>query len=155
MKDQNKQLAGIFHDLSSMYKFLGGENPFRAMAYKKASQAIQGLTEDISFYLNQDTLKEIPGIGESLEEDIRQFCETGVIKRYEKLKKRVPHGLMELMDISGFGPQSLKKLYKELRVKTKDEMIAALQNGRVSKLKGFGQKKVENMLRGLKLHQGL
>ncbi|HEX5168511.1 MAG TPA: DNA polymerase/3'-5' exonuclease PolX, partial [Cyclobacteriaceae bacterium] len=81
--------------------------------------------------------------------------ETGEIKRYEKLKRRVPHGLMELMDISGFGPQSLKKLHKELKVKTKDEVIAALEDGRVSALKGFGQKKVDNMLRGLKLHKGV
>ena len=74
MTDQNKQLAKIFHDLSSMYRFMGGENPFRAMAYQKASRAIQGLTEDISFYLNQDTLKEIPGIGERRAQWRRKFA---------------------------------------------------------------------------------
>jgi DNA polymerase (family X) len=32
-------------------------------------------------------------------------------------------------------------------------LIKALQNGQIEKMKGFGHKKVENMLRGLKLHK--
>lgn len=153
MTESNHQLATIFHDLSSMYRFLGGKNPFRAIAYQNAAQAIKGLPEDISFYIKEDSLREIPGIGASLEKDIMEFNERGAIKRYDKIKKRVPHGLMELMDISGFGPQSLKKLYKKFHFETKEEVVKALQDGRVSKLKGFGPRKIENMLRGLKLHK--
>lgn len=153
MTTHNKHLAAIFHDLSSMYRLLGGTNSFRAIAYQKASQAITGLPEDISSYIKNDTLRDIPGIGASLENDIMEFGATGTVKRFEKLKKKVPHGLVELMDISGFGPQSLKKLHKSLRLNTKDDVLEALQDGRVSRLKGFGPKKVENMLRGLKLHK--
>lgn len=153
MTEQNRQLALILHDLALMYRFLGGGNAFRAIAYQKASQAISGLPDDISSYVREGTLQEIPGIGESLENDIREFDETGAVKRFEKLKKKIPQELIELMDISGFGPQSLKKLYKTLHLKTKEDVISALQDGRVGHLKGFGPKKVENMLHGLKLHK--
>ena len=134
MTEQNKHLALIFHDLASMYRFLGGENPFRAIAYQKASQSIQALPKDIAYYITEDSVKEIPGIGTSLEKDIKEFSEKGEIRRFERLKKRVPYGLMELMDIRGFGPQSLKSLYKKLHVKTKEEVITALQDGSVSRL---------------------
>jgi DNA polymerase (family 10) len=153
MTDRNKQLATILHHLASIYRFLGGENPFRAMAYQKASQAIQGLPDDITYYIEQDTLEEIPGIGKSMEKEIREFNKSGKIRRFEKLKKSVPYELMELMDISGFGPKSLKRIYEELHLRTKDEVIDALRDGTISELKGFGEKKVENMLRGLKLHK--
>jgi DNA polymerase (family 10) len=153
MTDRNKQLATILHHLASIYRFLGGENPFRAMAYQKASQAIQGLPDDITYYIEQDTLEEIPGIGKSMEKEIREFNKSGKIRRFEKLKKSVPYELMELMDISGFGPKSLKRIYEELHLRTKDEVIDALREGTISELKGFGEKKVENMLRGLKLHK--
>lgn len=153
MTDQNKQLAEALHELGSMYKFLGGENLFKAIAYLKASQAINGLPDDISVYLKKGTVKDIPGVGESLEKDIKEFTGTGTITRLENLKKIVPHGLMELMDISGFGPKSLKRLHEDLSVETKEDIVKALKDGRVSHLKGFGTKKVENMLRGLKLHK--
>ncbi len=153
MTVQNTELATIFHDIASIYRLLGRDNAFRAIAYQRAAQAIKGLPENISFYIRENSVKEIPGIGASLAQDIREYNDTGTVKRFEKLKKRVPFDLISLMDISGFGPESLKKLYKELHLKTREEVVEALQDGRVEKLKGFGEKKVENMLRGLKLHK--
>lgn len=123
------------------------------MAYQRASQTIMGLPEDISYYIEEDSLEEIPGIGASVAHDIMEFNQRGSVRRFETLRKRVPHALIPLMDIAGFGPQSLKKLYKELHLKTQEEVIRALENGRVAQLKGFGPKKIENMLRGLKLHK--
>jgi DNA polymerase (family 10) len=78
---------------------------------------------------------------------------TGKIKLYEQLKKSVPIELMDLMEIKGFGPQSLKQIHKQLKISTKDELFKALEDGTITKLKGFGQKKAANMLEGIKLHK--
>jgi DNA polymerase (family X) len=153
MTEQNKKLSHILNDIASMYRFLGGENPFRALAYKKAAQAIEGLPEDMSVYDKQGTLDDIPGVGESILKDIQEFLKTKSISRFEKLKRKVPFELMELMEIRGFGPESLKKMYKELHLETKEEVVGALQDGSIKKLKGFGDKKVDGMLRSLKLHK--
>jgi DNA polymerase (family X) len=153
MTDQNKKLSRKLNDIASMYKFIGGNNPFRALAYKKASQAIDGLPEDISVYNQRGTLSEIQGVGKSIEKDIKEFIKTGSIGRFEKLKKKTPYELMELMDIRGFGAESLKKIFNELHVQTKEEVEGALQDGTIKKIKGFGDKKVEGLLRSLKLHK--
>ncbi len=155
MTESNQKLSQLFHDLASIYRFLGGENPFRSIAYQNASRSIQGLPEDIAHYIEQNTLGEIPGIGKSLEHDIIEFQKTGKISRFEKFKKKVPFELMQLMDIRGFGPQSLKRLYKELHLENKEQVIRALKDGSIRELKGFGDVKIENMLRGLKLHKAL
>lgn len=152
MHQANKELAEIFHDMAAIYRY-NGDDRFRALAYEKASKAIASLPEDINVYVKQGKLEDIPGIGEHTAEKIQEYLSTGKIKKYEELRKEVPLDIMNMMEVTGFGPQSLKKIHTELKINTKDELIKALQNGTVSKLQGFGAKKVENMLRGLKLHK--
>ncbi len=153
MTELNKPLAQIFQDMSSIYQYLGGEERFRALAYLKASRVIRALQTDISDHIKNNTLEDIDGIGESIAEKIREFAKTGKIKKYEELKKEVPHELMDMVQITGFGPQSLKTIHEKLGIDSKEELIKALDDGRISSLKGFGQKKVDNMLRGLKLRK--
>ena len=130
-----------------------GDDRFRALAYDKASRVIASLPEDIESFSKHDKLSDIPGIGTHTEEKIKEYFRTGKISKYEQLKKEVPLGILDMTEISGFGPQSVKKLHEELLVETKEELVKALQSGEVAKLKGFGKKKVEGMLRGLKLHK--
>lgn len=149
----NKNLSTIFKDISSIYQYIGGEERFRSLAYKKAAKVMDALTNDVTEYVKNKTLKELPGIGESISGKIEEFVKTGKIKKYEQLKRSVPHELIEMMEITGFGSRSLKRIHEGLKISTKEELIRALQNGKLLKLKGFGRKKIESMLRGLKLHK--
>lgn len=151
--EHNKDLSVIFQDMARIYRYLGNEERFRALAYDKASRVISSLPDDISVYAKQNKLEEIPGIGEGIHGKIEEYLKTGKIAKYEELKKSVPHEIMDMMEVTGFGPQSLKKIHDELHIDSKEKLIKALQNGQIEKMKGFGHKKVENMLRGLKLHK--
>lgn len=148
----NKQLSRIFREMSSIYQYMGSSQKFRAVAYAKAANVIGGLQQDISSYVANDTVEEVPGIGESIAEKIKEYINTGTIEKYELLKKRVPSDLLEMMDITGFGPKTLKRLHQSLHIQNRQQLIDALQSGRIEKLKGFGVKKVQNMMRSLKLH---
>ncbi|HVX25615.1 MAG TPA: DNA polymerase/3'-5' exonuclease PolX [Parafilimonas sp.] len=151
----NKQLARIFKDMSSIYQYMGGKQKFRAIAYAKAANVLDNLQHDISTYVNNNTLDEVPCIGESMAEKIKEYISTGHIKKYEALKNRMPAELLEMMDITGFGPQTIKHIHQSLNIQNKEELVEALQSGRVSKLKGFGEKKVQNLMRSLKLHHAV
>lgn len=152
-QENNKTLSRLFKEMSAMYKYIGGDDRFRALAYEKASKVIGLLPEDISVHTKDYSYEELPGIGEGIAGKIDEFIKTGKIKLHEQLKKSTPFPLLEMMEIKGFGPQSLKRIHEELTVSTKDELIEALKNGSVANLKNFGPKKIENMLRGLKLHK--
>jgi len=152
MHSHNKELSDIFHNMAVIFRYKGDDR-FRALAYDKASRVIASLPEDIESFSKHDKLSDIPGIGTHTEEKIKEYFRTGKISKYEQLKKEVPLGILDMTEISGFGPQSVKKLHEELLVETKEELVKALQSGEVAKLKGFGKKKVEGMLRGLKLHK--
>jgi DNA polymerase (family 10) len=151
----NKQLARIFKDMSSIYQYTGGKQKFRAIAYAKAANVLDNLQQDISTYVINNTLDEVPCVGESIAEKIKEYISTGHIKKYEALKNRMPAELLEMMDITGFGPQTIKHIHTSLNIQNKEELIEALQSGRVAKLKGFGEKKVQNLMRSLKLHHAI
>lgn len=148
----NAELATIFHQMASCYRYLGSDHRFRVMAYDNASRTLNGLKDDISIYASDvDELEKLKGIGESIGEKIIEYLDSGRIKTFEKLKKQVPQGLLELMDINGFGPATVKTIHEKLHVNNREEMIEAIEAGKLEVLKGFGAKKIENMKRGLKL----
>ena len=150
--NNNRALEKIFRQMSAMYRYLGNEG-FRASAYSKAAKVISSLSEDVSTYSKNHALEDLPGIGQGISDKIKEFIETGKITKYEQLKKLVPYQLIDLMEITGFGPQSLKTIYNQLHIRTREALVEGLNNGAIAKLRGFGPRKVQNMLRGLKLHK--
>jgi DNA polymerase (family 10) len=148
----NAALANIFHHMADCYSYSGKEERFRAIAYENVAKILHNMKEDIATYATDiKKLDEIKGIGESIAEKIIEYLHTGKIKTFEKLKKLVPYELLELMDITGFGPATLKILHDRLHISNRDDLIKALETGKLQGLKGFGEKKIENMKRALKL----
>ncbi|QEC69189.1 hypothetical protein FRZ67_18420 [Panacibacter ginsenosidivorans] len=148
----NLSLASIFHHMADCYRYLGSEERFRAIAYENVSRILRNMKEDIACYSGDvKTLDEIGGIGESIAEKIIEYLHTGKIETFELLKKRVPYELLELMDITGFGPATLKQLHDKRGIKNREDLIKALETDKLEGLRGFGEKKIENMKRALKL----
>jgi DNA polymerase (family 10) len=148
----NAILAGLFHHMADCYRYLGNEHRFRAAAYDKAAKLLEYMKDDIAVYAKDvKRLDEIEGIGESIAEKIIEYLHTGKIKKFEQLKKEVPYELLELMDITGFGPATLKILHDKLHIRRRDDLIKALESGKLQGVKGFADTKIENMKRALKL----
>jgi DNA polymerase (family 10) len=150
----NAALSSIFYHMANCYRYLGNDNRFRAIAYDKVSKVLTNMKEDISTYATDvKTLDEIGGIGESIAGKIIEYLRTGKIKTFEQLKKQVPYELLDLMDITGFGPATLKLLHEKLKISNREELLDALDKDKLTRVKGFGEKKIENMKRTLKLYK--
>jgi DNA polymerase (family X) len=150
----NATLSSIFHHMADCYRYLGNEERFRAIAYENVAKTLHNMKEDIAGYaIDVKTLDEIGAIGESIAEKIIEYLHTGTIKTFEKLKKQVPYELLELMDITGFGPATLRILHDKIGISSKEDLIHALETDKLKGLKGFGEKRIENMKRALKLHK--
>jgi DNA polymerase (family 10) len=150
----NKALSKIFHDMAACYRYLGQEQRFRAIAYANASRTMEGLKADVADYADSIAhLDELKGIGESIAEKIIEYLKTGKIATFEKLKAQVPVDLLEFLDVTGMGPATIRTLHEELGINTRDELILAIEKGKLSGLKGFGEKKIENIRRALKIYK--
>lgn len=147
---KNREIAEIFDKIADILELLN-ENPFRIRAYRNAGENIRELTEDIEDLAGRGELTKIPGVGPDLAGKIKEFISTGKIEDYEELKKRVPEELTELLEIQRLGPKTISKLNKELGVKNLEDLERALERGEILKLRGMGEKKVEDIRRGIEL----
>ncbi len=141
----NHQLSRILYRMAAIYEFLG--DPYRARAYSRAARLIEALPDDIRHLAEEHRLKALRGIGPRIAAKIEEFIQTGKISRYEELRRKVPEDFLDLLDLPGLGPKSLKKIHDELGITTKEELLQALRDGRIARLEGFGPKKVEKILK--------
>lgn len=145
---ENQRIAKIF---SSIGEYLAMEDvPFKPQAYQKAAAALDIFPQDVrEVYESKglDGLKQIPGIGESLAEKIKEYLETGCIKYYDKLRREFPVDIFQLTQVEGIGPKIVKKLYQSLGVKNLDDLEKAAQGHKIRTLPGFGEQSEENILR--------
>jgi len=147
---KSKELAGLFEKMADILEFKG-ENPFKISAYRKASRIIGDLTQDIEEITEQGELKNIPGIGEGMAQKIEEYLKTGKVSKFEEVKKGVSDELIAIMDIPGMGPKTLSMLHKEKGISNFSQLEKALNDGSLLGLFGMGEKKIENIKRGIQL----
>lgn len=144
----NEEIARIFERMARVLAFKGGDR-FRIMAYERAAVSIRDVEEDLASITERDKLEEIPGIGKDLSEMIAEYVRTGAIKRYERECRGIPPTLIDLMTIPGLGPKTLALLHREAHVNNIEDLTRSLDTEAVTKLKGFGPKKIENIKHGI------
>jgi DNA polymerase (family 10) len=138
----NSELADIFLKMSACYSYLGKEERFRARAYEEAAHVLSNMEEPVNTYGdNIKALDELKGIGESIAQKIVEYEHSGQIAAFENLKKQVPEDLLELMEVEGIGPATIRKLHDELHVNTRAELAEAIAQGKLNSIKGFSEKK--------------
>lgn len=147
---KNIEIAEIFREIAKILE-IKGDNPFRIRAYERAAQNIEGLSEDIENFIKEDRLSEIPGIGKDLESKIKEHVETGKVKAYENLKKSIPAGLLELLNIPSVGPKTAKLLYEKLKIKDISDLQVAIKKNKLTGIFGIKEKTIENILKGIEV----
>ncbi|MCK5709674.1 MAG: DNA polymerase/3'-5' exonuclease PolX, partial [Deltaproteobacteria bacterium] len=147
---KNTEIAQIFEQIASMLSILD-ENPFKIRAYKKAALNILEVNEDIEDRVSRDDVTDIPGVGKDLASKIKEYVETGKIEEYHKIQEKVPLEMIDLLGILGLGPKTLALLYKELNVRGLEDLEKVLDGEEILNFKGLGQKKVDEIKRGIPL----
>lgn len=147
---KNRELALLFEKMADILEFKG-ENPFKVSAYRKASRLLGDLTQDIEELAERGELKKIPGIGEGISQKIEEYLKTGKILKFEEVREGVSDELITLMDIPGMGPKTLALLYKERKIESLNQLEKAVEDGSLISLPGMGEKKIENIKRGIQL----
>lgn len=147
---KNKELADLFEKMADILEFKD-ENPFKVSAYRKASRILGDLTQDIEEIAAREELKKISGIGEGLAQKIEEYLWTGKISKFEEARKEVPDEVIAMMAIPGLGPKTLALLHKQRNISSLFQLEKAVENGSLIGLPGMGEKKIENIRRGIQL----
>lgn len=146
----NQEVASLLDDIGDMLE-ITGDNPFRVRAHHRAANSLRSSTEDINQLVRDGRLAELPAIGKSLAERIKELLDTGKMTFYEELKEQVPPRLLELMRVPGVGPKKAKAFYEELCIADVDALLKAARQGQIRDLKGMSAKTEENIVKGIEL----
>jgi len=149
---KNKEIADIFNQIADALEYKG-ENVFRVVAYRKAARILEELTENIEEIVKSDRLKNLPGIGEGMAKKIEEYLKTGKMQKYIEVTKGIPESLLELLNIQNLGPKTLALANKHLRVKNLQDLKRVIEDGGLAKLPQMGEKKVENIKKGIELYE--
>lgn len=143
----NAEIAKKLYEVGEILTIKGDR--FRSRAYNMAAQRITALTEDIKVVADRGDLEKIPGVGKSIAMTIGELLETGDSVVLAELRASLPDGVLEMIAIEGIGPKQAMRFNSELGVTSIDELEAAAKAKRISPLRGFGEKKEENILKAI------
>lgn len=153
MKSYNEELSQAFHEIADLMAILS-ENGFKIRAYREAARRIKEELHPITKKTaSAKEFMKLPGIGEAIAKKMMEYIETGQIAFLEKLRKKVPKPVRELLDIPHLGPIRVRDLYINLGVKNRKDLIKAAKSGEMDKLPGFGEKLIESILEAIEKGQ--
>ena len=113
----NQEIAEILYSMADLLEIEA--IPWKPRAYRFAAQNIESLSKDIKKIYEkkgEKGLDDIPGIGEGIATKIIEYLETGKIKEYNKLKRSIPKGVIDMLHVPTLGPKKVNFLYKKLKI---------------------------------------
>ena len=153
MPPANEMVAALLQEYADLLQIAGGDQ-FRARNYEKAAKSVAGYSGDVAL-LDAATLRQIPGVGTSIATKIIQFQQTGTIAALEEMRATVPGGVREMTRIPALGPKRALQLYRDLGISSVAELSAAIDQGRLRDLRGFGPRSEDKLKRGIELARSL
>jgi DNA polymerase (family X) len=153
MPRANDEVAELLREYADLLQITGGD-AFRARNYEKAAKSIAGFSGDVSQF-DEAGLRKIAGVGKSIATKIVQYQQTGTISQLDELRVKIPESVRTMTRIPALGPKRAFQLYTDLGIHSIDELEAAIEEGRLRDLKGFGARSEEKIARGIEIMRGL
>jgi DNA polymerase (family 10) len=141
---RNGEIAEAFEELASLYE-LDGAVVYRVLAYRNAAKSIREAGVSVEEMAREGRAEELAGIGKTIAEKIVALLDTGSIPSADKLKRRIPSGLIEVTRLPGLGPKRARALHQQLGITSLDDLRKAAEDGILENVPGFGPKAQENV----------
>ena len=137
------------HVLSEIAAFLAfrAENRFKARAYRNAAKAVLALNaDDLTPLYRSGELAQVRGLGKATLGVLADLIENGESTYLEQLRQHVPEGVVELLRVPGLTPVKIQQIHEALGVQTVDALEAAARDGRLAKVRGYGERTAASLL---------
>ncbi|MGH2467970.1 MAG: hypothetical protein ACRDGL_09625, partial [Candidatus Limnocylindrales bacterium] len=129
----NEALARIFFEIGDLVD-LKGELVFKGLAYRRAADAIAHSPAPIAQAYRDGAPPDLPGVGSAIKDKLAELADTGRLRFHERLRAEVPPQLLELVEVPGLGPRTVRELHQRLGVLTMEDLGRAARSGRIREL---------------------
>jgi DNA polymerase (family 10) len=117
---------------------LAGSSYYAVRAYRRAAELIRATPAPVAELVRAGRVRELRGIGSSIEARLVELVETGRLAEIDELEAEVQPELVGLARLVGLGPQRMVELGRALGVTTAAELRAAAAEGRLREAPGIG-----------------
>jgi len=117
---------------------LAGASFYSVRAYRRAAELIRATPAPVAELVRTGRVRELSGIGPSIETRLRELVETGRLAELDELEREVQPELVGLARLVGLGPQRMVELGRTLGIRTGDELREAAAAGRLREVPGIG-----------------
>ena len=145
-----EQVAHLLEEIAALLEAQNA-NPFRVQAYRDGAKTVRTTDEPVVALAAQEdyaALKALPNIGEGLARVIVEVATTGRSTLLDELKGQVSPADV-LQRVPGIGEELAQRIVDELGVQTLEELEIAAYDGRLAKVEGIGQRRLQNVRNGL------
>ena len=118
----NLAIARILREIADLLE-LKNDNAFKIRAYRNGADIAANHPHHLE-RLDATALREIPGIGKDLAARILEIAQTGDAEYHRELIAEFPPTILDLLHLQGVGPKTVATLYRELDVRTLDDLIS-------------------------------
>jgi DNA polymerase (family 10) len=139
-------IAAALQEIGVLLELKGGQNRFKAKAYKAGARTITSVSEDLQSLIGSGRLTTLPGIGSALASQIEQLYTIGESSVLRNLRAEFPSGIVELSAVPGLSLGKIKQLHEELGINSVEDLKAAIETGTLRTVKGFGPKTEQALL---------
>jgi DNA polymerase (family X) len=148
---ENKEVAKILRETAHLLE-IDGAIIGRYRSYEKVAELLDGLPDRIEILAQDDAkLRALPGVGEGMAEHIREILKTGDYSLRQKLLKKYPATILDLLQLQSLGPKKVALLWKKFKVATVEGVAKLASDGKLRDVEGFGEKSEQNILKAADL----
>lgn len=134
-RGENFEVARLFEEIARSLD-LKGERGHRPRAYRRAARGVVTYPVGLRVLAEEGRLRDVPGIGPSLEALIAEYLTSGAMNTHARLVAEHPPGLAPLLQARGFGPAGVHALHASLGVTDLDAIERAAAEGRLAEALG-------------------
>ena len=148
---ENREVALILRETAQLLE-IDGAIIGRYRSYEKVADMLFSLHDRIEeIAKDSKKLRELPGIGENMAEHIQEILQTGDYKLRQKLLKKYPPTLLELLALQSLGPKKVAFLWANFQCATVADLEKLAREGKLRDLAGFGEKSEQNILKATEM----
>jgi DNA polymerase (family X) len=149
----NKTVARILRETAELLQ-IDGAIIGRYRSYEKAAELIAGMHESIVQLAKEPgKLEELPGIGDRMAEHIQEIIGSGDYSLRQKLLKKFPATLLDILKMQSLGPKKVAFLWSNFQAATVADVEKLAREGKLRDVPGFGEKSEQNIIKAAEAHK--
>lgn len=133
----NAEIAQALRDLRD-FLIIAGYEEGHATRYTHIARSIEKLAEPVVKLRREGRLKEIPGVGPTIQVYLKELIDEGMTSKQRDWESSAPWSVLEMTRVPGLGARTAKTIFGLTGATSLAELQQAEREGRLDDVPGVG-----------------